>query len=232
MSFEFISNATQNKLKNREPWLAQKNNHNIIDVSLCAGQMIIPGSDDKHFFPLAERLHLFNKELSRLFPYITFYGVDYLHSTLLTLFNDSETAFTNARFEIKKLCQKTLAHFIRYQPINIALQDVLLTPNGSIILMGKSQELLDFRQEIYSTYNFPDCLKKDIIHITLGRLLQNETVENMEAINNYLTIQGTLHLPSVTVNSPKIIISRDTHCFNIDTELTLDFNSAIESVSF
>jgi len=226
MSVAFIQNPTNKKLKHREPWLAQENNYNIIDISLCAGQMIIPGKDDKLFSEFFESLDFFNQQLSALFPFITFAEKNYLHSTLLTIFNDSVLEFKKNKPDLNILCQRIIKDFNAYRPLTIYFKNVVLTPNGSVILLGESQELFKFRDDIYNRYSIPKDLRKNIIHITLGRLLQNELIENMDDINSFLQMKGSISLPPVTINYPKIILSRDSLCLDVDSNLTNEFNSA------
>lgn len=225
MNAGFIQNATAKKLELRESWLAQENEYDIIDVSLCAGQTIVPGEDNVVFSEFSESLEKFIHQLSSLFPFITFVEKSFLHSTLLTIFNDSKLSFYNNKNSIIKLSSQISEYFNKCRPITIFFQDVVLTSNGSIILLGESSELSEFRKFIYNHYDISENLRKNIIHITLGRLLQNESAENMNDVDTFLRMKGHLVLPSLTVNNPKIIVSRDVHCLDVDTDLTFEFNS-------
>lgn len=227
MSKYFIQNATGKKLELREQWVAQENEYNIIDVSLCAGQTLVPGKDDEQFAEFADVLHMFIQQLSSLFPFVTFTEKGFLHSTLLTIFNDNEILFDDNKYNLIKLCKEITRDFDRYSPLTINFQDVVLTSNGSIILLGESIELFEFRNYIYNQYNISESLRKNIIHITLGRLFQNESIENMDDVNTFLQMKGRLSLPPVIINYPKIILSRDMLCLNVDTNLTCEFNTSI-----
>lgn len=227
MNINLIQNATNKKLKCQELWLAQENNHNIIDVSLCAGQTIIAGKDNTQFSQFAEALNIFMQQLSSLFPFITLTEKNLLHSTLLTIFNDTELVFNKFKSDLFDLCKKITQDFNKYTPLTINFQDVILTSNGSIIILGESQNLSEFRSSVYSQYNTPEDLRKNIIHITLGRLLQNASIENMNNVNKFLQIRGRLSLPSIIINHPKFIFSRDLHCSNVDINLSMELNSSI-----
>jgi hypothetical protein len=224
MSMDFIKNATSNKLELQKNWLAQKNDFNIIDVSLCAGQTIISGKDDEGFTHFLEMLDEFIVQLSARFPFITFTKKNILHSTLLTIFNDSEDKFTRNKFELLKLCNSIKKDFRRFCPLTITFKDVVLTSNGSIIILGSSQKLSEFRRDIYRKYDTEEELRKNIIHITLGRLLQDESFDSMNDINTFLQMKGSLSLPPVIINYPKFILSRDLHCSVIDEKLSIEFN--------
>lgn len=225
MSMDFIKNSTNNKLELQESWLAQKNDFNIIDVSLCAGQIIIPGKDDEVFIHFNEVLDKFIFQLSSLFPFITFTEKNILHSTLLTIFNGKEDKFTKNKLELLKLCTSIKKGFRRFSPLTITFKDVLLTSNGSIIILGESQKLSEFREFVYKKYDTDEELRKNIIHITLGRLLQDESFDNINDVNSFLQMKGSLSLPPVIINHPKFILSRDLHCSIIDKELSIEFNS-------
>lgn len=227
MNINLIQNATNKKLKCQELWLAQENNHNIIDVSLCAGQTIIVGQDDAQFSQFAEALYIFMQQLSSLFPFITPTEKNLLHSTLLTIFNDTEIVFDKYKYELFSLCKKITQEFNKYTPLTINFQDIALTSNGSIIILGESQKLSEFRSSVYNQYNTPEDLRKNIIHITLGRLLQDAPFENMNNVNRFLQTRGHLALPSIIINHPKIVFSRDLHCSNVDINLAMEFNSSI-----
>ncbi|MEW5289436.1 hypothetical protein ABW286_09620 [Erwinia papayae] len=227
MSKYFIRDATDKKLKLREQWLAQENEYNIIDVSLCAGQTIVPGKDNEQFSEFVEVLYIFIQQLFSLFPFITFTEKGFLHSTLLTIFNDNEILFDDYKSNLINLCKEITREFDRYSPLTINFEDIVLTSNGSIILLGESTGVFEFRNYVYNQYNMHDSLRKNIIHITLGRLFKNESVENMGDVDTFLRMKGRLSLPPVTINYPKIILSRDMLCMNVDTNLTCEFNTSI-----
>ncbi|ELC2820267.1 hypothetical protein RIY08_004223 [Salmonella enterica] len=223
MSINFILNGTNNKLKLRETWPAQKNDFNIVDISLCAGQTIIPGKDDDIFGQFIKQLDDFKFQLLSLFPFITFTEKNILHSTLLTIFNNHEDEFTKNKGELLNLCAEIRNDFYNNSPLTIIFKNVVLTSNGSIIILGESNQLSDFREFVYNKYDIDKSLKKNIIHITLGRLLQDESFYNMNDINTFLQMKGDLSLPPVIVNHPKFILSRDLHCSIVDKDLSMDF---------
>lgn len=223
MSINFILNGTNNKLKLRETWPAQKNDFNIVDISLCAGQTIIPGKDDDIFGQFIKQLDDFKFQLLSLFPFITFTEKNILHSTLLTIFNNHEDEFTKNKGELLNICAEIRNDFYNNSPLTIIFKNVVLTSNGSIIILGESNQLSDFREFVYNKYDIDKSLKKNIIHITLGRLLQDESFYNMNDINTFLQMKGDLSLPPVIVNHPKFILSRDLHCSIVDKDLSMDF---------
>lgn len=225
MNSHFIRTATNKKLTSLAPWYAQENNNDIIDLSLCAGQISVPGKDDNQFAVLAEPLNLFLKKLASLFPVITFAEKAFLHSTLLTLFNADECEFHKNKPALLALSKDIVQEFSQYRPFIINFQDLVLTSNGSIILLGKSPEVMAFRNHIYNRYPTDEALRKNIIHITVGRLLQDATIENMSAINRFLQENGHLSLPAVEITYPKFIVSRDSLCLTVDTALSSEFNA-------
>ena len=224
MSKSMIQGATDKKIELCEKWFAQENEYNIVDVSFCAGQTIVQGKDDCRFAEFSSFLHAFMQQISALFPFITFIEKDFLHSTLLTIFNDNDISFNDNKFNLIKMCKEIAEDAYSYIPLIIYFNNIVLTSNGTIILLGESKELIDFRNHVYNKYPIPQSLRKNIVHITLGRLFQNESIENMSALNTFLKMKGSLSLPPLIINHPKIIVSRDMLCLNVDNNLTCEFN--------
>ncbi|MDF4696784.1 hypothetical protein P3548_23910, partial [Vibrio parahaemolyticus] len=73
MAYEFLTQATLNKLATGEIWQRQINDESIIDVSLNAGQLIISQPEvEESFIPFSQKLIAYCEQLALKFPFIEF----------------------------------------------------------------------------------------------------------------------------------------------------------------
>jgi hypothetical protein len=142
----------------------------------------------------------------------------------LTIYHDSTDNFFSNKEKWFSLCENIIEDFKKLAEVAIFFSEILLTNNGSVILVGGSPVLDSFRDKIHHKYNLPQHVRKNIIHITLGRLLQETSSDNMQSVFNYLHHRGKVSLPELIVNTPKFIISRDVLGHKIDNALTDEFN--------
>ncbi|CAI1545122.1 hypothetical protein [Serratia fonticola] len=226
MRYAFIKNATFKKLEKGSIWLKQINDDNIIDISLNVGQLGIPfyKDADKEFFDFINSIDDYCHALAALFPFISIEPQERLHSTLLTIFNDTRPIFDSKKSELVLFCRKIVNIYNKIGALKIKFKDVLLTSNGTLILIGESSTLMNFRKEVYDTIAIPQELHKNIIHITLGRLLVDTTNDNMLDLYDYLLMNGQLDLPELLVSKPKFVVCNDSLATKHETPLTTHFN--------
>ncbi|MFV8906296.1 hypothetical protein ABQ333_13715 [Serratia fonticola] len=226
MRYAFIRNATFKKLEKGSKWLKQINDDSIIDISLNVGQLSIPlyKDADKEFFDFINGIDDYCHTLAALFPFISIEPQERLHSTLLTVFNDTRPIFDSKKSELVLFCRKIVNIYNKIGILKIKFKDVLLTSNGTLILIGESSTLMNFRKEVYDTIAIPQELHKNIIHITLGRLLVDTTNDNMLDLYDYLLMHGQLDLPELLVPKPKFVVCNDSLATKHETSLTTHFN--------
>ncbi|MGF6189989.1 hypothetical protein [Serratia sp. 2723] len=226
MRYAFIRNATLKKLEKGSKWLKQVNNDDMIDISLNVGQLDIPlyKEADEKFFDFIKSIDDYCHALAALFPFISIEPQERLHSTLLTVFNDTRPIFDSKKSELILFCREIANIYNKIGMLKVKFKDVLLTSNGTLILIGESSALMTFRREVYNAIAIPQELHKNIIHITLGRLLVDTTNDNMLDLYNYLLMHGQLNLPELDVSKPKFVVCNDSLATKHEASLTTHFN--------
>ncbi len=230
MAYEFLTQATLNKLATGEIWQRQINDESIIDVSLNAGQLIISQPEvEESFIPFSQKLIAYCEQLALKFPFIEFIQSQEFHSTLLTIFNQQNEQFKLQRPVLLSWCHEIAKIFNQIKSIEILFNDVVLTSNGSLILTGISEELTRFRQQIYQQIPIESELHKDIIHITLGRLGKNMSSTEMKQFydeleqNRSSLIHYAINTP-IIIRHPKFVVSKGSLSTEVQMGLTMEFN--------
>ena len=108
--------------------------------------------------------------------------------------------------------------------INIYFTELMLTTNGSLILIGQLKQLEQFRLNVYKNVPIPISLHKNITHITMGRLIQDIDNEHMKLLAQYLNVYGGVKLPQLTVRLPNFVASKGSFSSEMIPELTTFFN--------
>lgn len=231
MPYSLLKNATLEKLASNDIWLKQTDDKKIIDVSLNAGQLAICGAyNDKHFVSLAQYLHTYCQHLAKLFPFIKFYQQQEFHCTLLTIFNQYEKLFYQQKSVLLTWCQHIVTLFNQIKSIDVFFNKIVLTSNGSVILTGVSQKLELFRQQVYQQIPIDNTLRKNIIHITLGRLREDTPSVQIKSFYDYIKKHKFekndifAHHP-ISFHYPKFVVSRGSLSSEVIIDITQEFNS-------
>lgn len=228
MKYAFLKNATLEKLSNVRVWSKQVNDLNIVDVSLNAGPLLIPDRSGNGFSfeGFADAVEVLIVNLSRKFPFLVYEEKNKLHSTLITIFNDTPDQYEIAEVEVFSWCSriKHLLHSI--STITIKFDEIVLTSNGSLILTGHSYQLEQLREAVYDSLPIPDRLHKNIIHMTLGRLVEDRSSDEIGELVHYLTENGKVELPELAITSPNLVVSKGSFSSEMDTALTTHLNKS------
>ncbi|MER1890912.1 hypothetical protein [Proteus mirabilis] len=227
MAYSFLTQATVKKLSRNEKWLQQINNEDIIDLSLNAGQLIIDKPKvDENFIPFSQQLDVYCQQIAQQFPFIAVTPQLQLHCTLLTIFNQPIALFEPQKLMLLAWCQKITNIFNKIGKIEILFNDIILTANGSVILIGVSKTLTQFRQQVYQQIPIDHHLHKNIIHITLGRLQESVSSEKITPLFQFLA-HNRLSLPiniKTSINYPKFVVSKGSLSSEILLNKTIEFN--------
>lgn len=230
MSYKFLTIATVKKLATNEIWLKQVNDESIMDVSLNAGQLVINQPNiEESFIPFSQHLNNYCQRLAQQFPFIEFSQQQEFHCTLLTIFNQQAIEFKQKKSILLTWCDDIAELFKEIGSIDILFNQVVLTPNGSVILTGISAELEAFRQKVYQQIPIENNLHKNIIHITLGRLRENAPADKIESFYNHLVknqslLNADIMQHSITIKHPKFVVSKGSLSADVIDNLTREFN--------
>lgn len=226
MSYDFLKKSTQLKLSKNEVWSKQINDPNIIDVSLNAGPLIIKSrtDDDQQFLKFTNAVESIISGFEVKFPFFQYEKTRNLHSTLLTIFNGTPEQFQVAKPEVSVWCQQIARLTQSISTLQIVFDEIVLTSNGTLILTGYSDQIVNLRNAVYENLPIPADLHKNIIHITLGRLVKNMDNGIMMGLAEYLADNSIVELPCLHVLSPHFVVSRGAFSSLMDKELTSEFS--------
>ncbi|MTH48019.1 2'-5' RNA ligase family protein [Intestinirhabdus alba] len=225
--YEVITRAVRRRLAGGAGWERQKNKVGIVDISLNVGQGDIPVGADFRAFP-ADFIAAVGElcdGLGRRHPQLRMEPGRRLHSTLLTLWHDPAAPPPG---QGEALCRETARLVRPHNGFDFRFDRLLLTANGSLILVGDSAQVVSLRERVYREVKIAGALHKNIVHITLGRLVVDAPGTDMARLFTDIgENRGRVALPPIAACAAKFVVGGDTFATRYDVGQTDRLNALL-----
>jgi hypothetical protein len=186
----YLSTAEKTKALQEPPKPFDPLPEKKFDVYLSFGHRDINAHSD--FIQLEQNLQNIVDGISKNLPWMSsgLLKTEKMHTTIFGLYFRKEMAFYNQGTAIdrKKDYQKVMDIARKYLPLKIKYQGLLLTTDGTIIAKGhcEGKKLDEMRHELVSELDVEGRKAVSIIHITIGRLKQQITLEEWLATQKWI----------------------------------------------
>lgn len=225
MRREAIKLATMKKIERGDSWPAQVNHPDVTDVSMTVGrQSLNCRAFDAQFNQVVSLASEINRELIVHFPFFRFTAPGDIHATLLTLHRSTPMDFETNKLNVLINCLKISRIYREKLYLELNFNELILTENGCLILAGESNSVSGFRDDVYKKIPTRCELKKDILHITLGRLGEEVKGATMYRVNRHLHHLPPFDLSGIRTFAPCFVVAEGSLSATVNEPLTKQFN--------